>query len=132
MKHVLLMVLLFGSFTVFAQRTGIIKGHIGDAAANGEALLFADVHVKGTDAATQTNFNGNFELLAVPTGKQVLEVTFLGYESLEVEVEVLADNTVRIDTNMNPEQLRLEDLGIATVTASETTMEPPVTEEQED
>ena len=88
MKHILFIL----SFTVFsigsAQTSGVLSGKILDAELYNEPLLMASLTLKNTSWKAQTNFNGNFEITAVAPGKYTLQIAFLGYETLEMPVEI--------------------------------------------
>lgn len=92
---------------IYAQDTGSVKGTIVDLEANNEPLLFANISLDNTNWKTQTNFNGNFELLDIPAGKYELKISFLGYETRTVAVEVLPESSIRIDTGLEAKTLSL-------------------------
>ena len=96
MKNLLLIgaLILLQSF-VYGQ--GTVKGTLMDASTN-EGLISATVSVKNTTPTlgTLTDFEGNFTLTNVPDGEQVLIVSYLGYESVETTVTVVAGQTVEV------------------------------------
>ena len=51
---------------------------------SGEALPFSTVFIKGTTIGTQTNVDGFFTLLKVPTDTSTLGVSYIGYATTEV------------------------------------------------
>ena len=61
-----------------------ISGVVSDAA-TGETIPGATVLVKGTGNGTVTDFDGNYKL-SVSSGDNTLVISFVGYETLEVEV----------------------------------------------
>ena len=68
-----------------------IKGIVTDE--NGKPLPEASVKVKGTDRGTTTDANGNF-LLQVPDGSNVLIISYVGHQA--VEVNISGRNTIKI------------------------------------
>ncbi len=76
-----------------------IKGKVTDS--NGEPVIGASIQVKGTSTGTITDMDGNFSLTAVEG--QLLNVTYIGYQSVLVKAErrpldiVLVENDVAID-----------------------------------
>lgn len=75
--------LLFGLFlsvSAFAQQVSV-KGHVKDT--TGEAVIGANVIVKGTTNGTITDFDGNFNLNAPQNS--TLVITFVGYKPVEVK-----------------------------------------------
>lgn len=80
----IMLILLFGltnTFMVFAQRevTGVVSDDLGDP------LPGAAVLVKGTSSGTVTDIDGEYAI-SVPGNDAILVFSFLGYNSLEVEV----------------------------------------------
>lgn len=82
MKQILSIFLLVISVTVFAQKQSV-TGKVTDTA--GEPLLGVTVFVKGTNVATITDTEGNFELSGI-SGDQVLVFTFIGMRSQEISI----------------------------------------------
>lgn len=66
------------------QQSRTIKGMVVDK--NGEAVIGANVVVKGTSKGTITDVDGRFTLNGVPE-KAVLSVTFVGYKSKEITLK---------------------------------------------
>ncbi|MFC7522656.1 SusC/RagA family TonB-linked outer membrane protein [Parapedobacter sp. GCM10030251] len=73
-------------FVLGANAAPPISGRITDT--DGLPLIGATVEIKGTTSATKTDENGNFSL-DVSSG-QTLVVSFIGYQSREVQVEDLS------------------------------------------
>lgn len=82
-KSVLLIV-MFISYLGFAQ-TGIIKGIISDKQSE-QPLEGATIQLLNADTATGviTDFDGQFILTDVPVGRQQLQISYIGYESVTV------------------------------------------------
>jgi TonB-dependent starch-binding outer membrane protein SusC len=77
---VLTMVLFAFSFAL-AQRS--ISGTVTDT--KGEALIGASVLAKGTSTGTVTDVDGKYAI-TVPSGNNTLVFTFVGYETMEVNI----------------------------------------------
>ena len=90
-----------------AQTTGSVRGKILDSEMFNEPLLMATVSIKNTGWSDQTNFNGNFEIKDVEPGKYTLEISFLGYESLELPVEIKEDQQVEIMESLRAKALSM-------------------------
>ena len=84
---------------VSAQKSGSISGKVSDVLNNGEPILFANVALKNTDFAVQSNLHGNFAFEDVAAGEYILVVSSLGYENFETKVIVNAGeiNSVKAD-----------------------------------
>ena len=63
------------------SKSYLVRGKIKDH--GGEALIGANILIKGTTIGTVTDLDGNFEL-QVPRGKQALVISYVGYQSEEV------------------------------------------------
>ncbi|TVQ19306.1 MAG: TonB-dependent receptor, partial [Bacteroidetes bacterium] len=68
--------------------TGGVTGRISDAT-TGEYLPGATVVIKGTRIGTATDIYGSFRLQGIPAGKQTIVVSYLGFETLEQEIEIV-------------------------------------------
>jgi TonB-linked SusC/RagA family outer membrane protein len=83
---------------------GTITGVVTDAS-TGEALPGANVSVADTDQGGATDQEGQFRIENVPPGRQVLVVSFVGYQSNRVEVTVQEGETVTQDILLQPRPL---------------------------
>lgn len=84
MKNIMLflMALLISSQLIAQQTT--VSGVVTDAA-DGSPLIGANVLVKGTATGAITDLNGAF-VLNVPSGKNTLEISCIGYKTQEVKI----------------------------------------------
>lgn len=81
-----------------------IQGRITDSE-SGEPLPGVNVVVMGTTIGTATDPEGNFEL-QVPNLQETLEISYLGYERLEIDI----DNRTELDIELTPEVIAGEEL----------------------
>ncbi|MDP2162086.1 MAG: carboxypeptidase-like regulatory domain-containing protein, partial [Flavobacterium sp.] len=95
MKQTLLFIALFLSVLSYAQK-GTITGTLTDKDMNNEPLPFANALIKGTTIGTTTDIQGKFTLQVEP-GSYVLELSFLGYQTIDVPVVVKANQTITIN-----------------------------------
>ncbi|MCJ7467224.1 MAG: carboxypeptidase-like regulatory domain-containing protein [Maribacter sp.] len=112
MKKIIFISLLLLSAGLYAQDLGTIKGTITDWEVNNEPLLFAEIAVKDTPWKTHTNFRGNFELADVVPGTYTLAISFLGYETLEVPIEVAKNGTTTIQEPLRAKTIALEAISL--------------------
>lgn len=101
MKVKLLLFFVSLSFHTFlaaqqATLTGVVTDETKDF------LPGATVSVKGTTKGTATDANGRYTLLGVPTGKQVIRISFLGYETQWIEITLKAGETRILHVAMVP------------------------------
>jgi len=81
--------------------SGTVKGRVLDKTSR-DGLAAANILVKGTNIGTASDLDGTYIIYHVPAGPQILEVTYIGYESMEVEVTVVEDGVVIKDLMLEP------------------------------
>jgi GH24 family phage-related lysozyme (muramidase) len=111
MKLKFLLITLFTITMSFAQSNGTITGTITDKDMNNEPLPFASVAVKGTSISTNTDESGKYTL-SVPAGTQTIVFGFLGYENIEVQLTIAADETQTVDQALASTSVQLTDVVI--------------------
>lgn len=89
---------LLSATMVFAQTS--ISGKVTDA--DGEPMPAANIKVKGTVLGTVTDVDGNFSLKVSSPPPLTLEITFIGFQ--KIEIEVTDANTTGLDIKMEAEQ----------------------------
>lgn len=104
--RLLLTSVLITSFVLFqpnsyAQSLGTIKGSIKDASTK-EPLIGASVLVIGTNYGGSSDANGQFYFKA-PIGKHRIQVSFVGYKTLQKEVSIKTGETITIEFEMQPD-----------------------------
>ncbi len=93
-----LLIIVISIVNVFAQPganpvSGIVKDE------SGELLIGASVSVKGTSIGAITDVNGSFNLSIPPQG--ILQITYLGYEPLDVKITGQKDYTIVMKETKN-------------------------------
>ncbi|SHG88968.1 TonB-dependent receptor [Flavobacterium micromati] len=110
--------LLFFAFLItsfsFAQNKGTVSGTLTDKESNNQSLPFANVLIKGTTLGTNTDIDGKYTLKIQP-GNYVLQLSFVGYEAIEVAITIIADEVVIVDRALGSGSYKLEDVVIKTV-----------------
>lgn len=117
MKFKIIIFSLFISLLSFAQNKGTISGTITDKEANNAPLAFANALIKGTSIGVTTNEVGKYSLTIEP-GNYTLILSFVGYESVEVIVDVKAGETVTLNTALGSGGYKLEDVKIQGASAN--------------
>lgn len=124
MKNFIWIFALIVSGSMYAQETGTLAGTIKDNEVFYEGVVFAEVRLKDTDFKTQTNFRGNFELKGLTPGNYLLEVSYAGYETLEIPVEVKDGESTQITGTMSAKRLSLEEFSSVMSETSKNTGSP--------
>lgn len=102
-----LLVLLFSLGEVLGQ-SGSIKGFVYDKE-NGEPIIFTNVYLKGTTYGLATDVNGYYNLSKIPAGKYELICTYVGYDTVNVEVNVIANRVISKDLYLNRSSVQLQE-----------------------
>ena len=119
MKQLILIFALLFSVISFAQSNGAIVGKLTDKEANDEPLPFANVLIKGTTKGTTTDFDGLYAFEGIEPGTYVMVYSFVGYETQEITVEVLADKVTEVNVSMGASAAALDEVVITTTTRRE-------------
>lgn len=114
MKLVFVAVLMFQSFFAFPQLQ-TIRGSVTDKESNyplegANVVLLKDSNIA---AATQTDANGNYELPDVPTGRQTIKVSYLGYKDASY-TDVIVTSGKQVILNIQLEEV-VSDLGTVVI-----------------
>ncbi|UII74511.1 TonB-dependent receptor [Flagellimonas sp. HMM57] len=91
-------------------QTGNVQGTISDE--NGIYVPGANVMISELSQGVITDFNGKFTLVGIPEGSYILDISFLGYESIEQEVTVSANETTSVTLTMRPKSLELNEVQV--------------------
>lgn len=114
MRQTLFTILLWMALLAPAfSQTVTVSGYVRDSR-NGETLIGSTIFVQGTTTGTYTNEYGFFSLSLDP-GQYQLEVSYLGYQSKVVGVDLRTGN-LSLNVELTEEGTQLEEV---TVTATE-------------
>lgn len=116
-KLVFVLALLLSQFAM-AQEKGTIKGKLLDGEINNEPLPYATVSLKGTTIGTETDEEGNYRFSA-PAGTYYLVLSFLGYQTLEVPITVIAGESVTVNRTLVAASVGLEEIKLSVTTSRE-------------
>jgi TonB-linked SusC/RagA family outer membrane protein len=104
------LVLLFALSTqsVSAQ-TGTIEGTVRDSLSS-ETLPGANLYIDQLGVGAATGQDGGFTIEGVPAGRHLISVTFVGYTSKEIPVEVESGATTTVEILLSSQAMGLQDL----------------------
>ena len=91
LKKTLLLLFVTLSCALFAQKTTIVRGNVYDKA-NGQPIPYANVLLRGTTLGATTDVQGFFQINNAPLGEQTLFVSFIGFDSLAVTLQLMEGN----------------------------------------
>lgn len=112
-KLLCLALLLTWSGMSLAQ-DGTISGQVIDADSD-EPLPGATVLIEDLDIGATTDVDGEFVLMDVPEGNHIVSVTFVGYTSIEEDVQVSAGEEVDLSLSIEPDVFGLDELVVTGV-----------------
>ena len=92
---------------------GKLIGTISDST-NSTELVGANVFIVGTALGAATNFDGEYLIPNVPVGKQSIKISYIGYRTKILEIEILSNKTTVLDIQLLPEVLEGEEVVITT------------------
>ncbi len=84
-----LLLFLMVTSSVFAQH-GTVRGFVYEKE-SGEPVIFTNVYLAGTTYGAATDVNGYFAVSKIPPGSYTLMVTYLGFDTLRIEVTLKPD-----------------------------------------
>ena len=102
-----------------AQSTGTIAGKLTDTDFNNEPLAFANVIIKGTTTGTTSDIDGLYIIENLDPGQYTIVVSFVGYTTKEIPVEVVAGKVTEVDVPMSADSASLDEVVITTTTRKE-------------
>lgn len=100
--------------TVFqrSNQAATYSGYVLDGS-SGEGLPGANVYFEGTGIGAATNVDGYFVLANVPAGRYTLRITYLGFEAVELPLELRPGESLRRDFELRPQPLSLEEVQVS-------------------
>lgn len=127
MKYVLVLMVWLGSWSALCAQTAV-SGTVTDAE-TGESLIGAVVRVKDSPIGTLTDEEGRFSLADVQTLPARLLVTYMGYDSLSVEITQAVSE---LKLKLQPRAVNLKTVEIVEYRVSQKERENPLTVEKLD
>ncbi len=107
-KYVLAFLTLLCTYNlIYAQRT--VQGTVSDPA--GGRIIGANIIVKGTTIGTVSDLEGKFKLV-VPSDKNILVISYTGFESKEIELTIFNQVDVILNKGVQLEMAIVTALGI--------------------
>ncbi len=90
-----------------AASSGSITGRVVDKT-TGDPLPGANVTIQGTSIGASTDLDGKFTLRNVPTGRQSVHVTYIGYLTAAMDLTINADMVLTQDFRLVPQAVQGE------------------------
>ena len=97
--------------STYAQ-TGSIRGYVYDKD-NGEAIIFTNVYLKGTTFGVSTDVNGFYNITKVPVGDYTLMVTYVGYDTIQLKVNIDKGRIINQNLYLKKGAVQLEEFVVS-------------------
>jgi len=92
-------------------KKGAIKGKVIDTE-TGEPVFGANLIIKGTSSGSATGIEGNYEIKNIEEGKHTLVVSYIGYKTREIEIEIFNNKVLELDIDLETSLVDLDDVVI--------------------
>ena len=119
MKKIIVLLAVFTAPFLHAQSTGSVVGKLIDKEYNNEPLAFANILIKGTTTGTTSDFDGHYSFEGLDAEAYTLIFSFVGYETQEINVQVVAGKVTEVNVPMGASAASLDEIVITTTTKRE-------------
>ncbi|MBQ9296300.1 MAG: TonB-dependent receptor [Paludibacteraceae bacterium] len=99
MRKILVCLLAVLSLPLMAQYDAHLTGHVLDET-TGEHLPYVNVQLKGTNIGTVTDETGHYLLKDLPVGRQIIVFSYVGYETLELPINIVEGKTEELKATL--------------------------------
>jgi hypothetical protein len=106
-----LLFLLLLAFKPAITQEAIVRGFVYEEA-TGEAVMFSNVYMQGTTFGASTDINGYFSITRVPPGRYNLLVTYLGYDTIRVDLNIKGGEVLNKKFYLKQSSVSLETVNI--------------------
>jgi len=101
-------ILSFFLFPIFSSaQESMIRGFIYEEE-SGEPAIFSNVFLQGTTYGASTDNNGYFLISKIPAGNYTLMVTYLGFDTIQMQVQLKPDDILNKNFFIKESSVKLE------------------------
>ncbi len=111
-KHIKLLIIGMLFTSGLLAQSGSIKGFVYDKE-TGEPIIFTNVYLKSTTYGISTDVNGFYNLTKIKPGDYQLVVTYIGYDTVQAPVTIIAGKTVTRDLFLNKGSIQLDEFVVS-------------------
>ena len=107
MKHYLLLMLLMAVSNTYIWSQNVISGQVFDEL--DQPVPGAEIYIEELHTGTTSDTNGAFQLTKVPKGIHQLTVSFFGYNTVHLTIDMAEDNS-GIQINLQPSVFEMDEV----------------------
>ena len=85
----------------------------GDVKSEGEHIPFATIMIKGTTIGTAADATGHFKMAHLPTGRQTVVISAVGYKPYSEEVVLKPNSSITLLAELEPDNIGIEQIVIS-------------------
>jgi hypothetical protein len=111
MKHFLVLLTFSLITSAIAGQTGTFRGFVLEKE-NEAPIPYANITLKGTKIGKSSDINGFYQITEIPVGTYTAVFSFLGFETIEVEIKIRKDRITTLKVYMEPATQLLDDVVI--------------------
>lgn len=89
----------------------VVRGFVYEAA-TGEPVMFSNVYIENSTYGNSSDINGYFSINRIPPGNYTLLVTYLGYDTLRLEISLKAGDVLHKRLNLVESSFSLETVNV--------------------
>ncbi|MDR1652090.1 MAG: TonB-dependent receptor [Prevotellaceae bacterium] len=119
-KRLCLAAIIFCAAIIYAKaQTGNIAGAVLDKT-TGETIAGATVLMENTGKALISDLDGRFAFNGVPAGQYKLKISFISYQTADIDVKISAQETKQIQVEMSEATNALHEVSVVAVRKQDT------------
>ena len=110
MRKLYFLFLVIINFNAFSQ-TGFISGVVVDSVSNSQ-IPGVVISIKNTEIATTTDAFGKFLFKDIKAGHYELLISFIGYQTQEIPVDVMENKTTSVDIKLSKGAFDIKEVSV--------------------
>ncbi len=104
--------LFLGIAGSLSAQNGTIRGFVFEKE-TGEPVIFTNVYLKGTTYGAATDVNGYFAISQIPPGNYRLMVTYLGFDTLQMDMSIRENEIISQNLYLTPAAYMLQQVSVS-------------------
>ncbi len=104
-----LTIVVTGALWGQTRETGTVRGTITDRSTR-EPLIGATIALAGTSFGAVADVQGNFTLVSMPVGKRIFTVSYVGYQSQQLQLEIIANQTTEVTVSLQIDSKMMDEV----------------------